>query len=34
MLQAKFHDHRASGSGDKDFQSFLPYMGVVAILVM
>ena len=34
MLQAKFQDHRTSGSGEEDFQSFLPYMGMVAILVM
>ena len=33
MLQAKFQDHRTSGSGE-DFQRFLPYMGVAAILVM
>ena len=34
MLQAKTQDHRTSGSGEEDFQRFLPYMGVVAILVM
>ena len=34
MLHAKFHDHRNSGSGEEDFQRFLPYMGVAAILVM
>ena len=49
MLQAKFQDHRTSGSGEdfqsfvesgpsvpekKNFQRFLPYMGVAAILVM
>ena len=34
MLQAKFQDHRTTGSEDEDFQRFLPYMGVVAILVM
>ena len=33
MLQAKFRDHRTSGSGE-DFRRFLPYMGVAAILVM
>ena len=32
MLHAKFQDHRTSGSGE-DFQRFLPYMGVAAILV-
>ena len=25
MLQAKFQDHRTSGSGEEDFQRFLPY---------
>ena len=34
MLYAKFQDHRTSGSGEEDFQQFLPYMGMVAILVM
>ena len=34
MLQAKFQDHRTSGSGEEDFQMFLPYMGVAAILLM
>ena len=34
MLQAKFLDHRTSGSGEEDFQRFLPYMGMAAILVM
>ena len=34
MLHAKFQDHRTSGSGKENFQRFLPYMGVVAILVM
>ena len=34
MLQAKFQDHRISGSGEEDIQRFLPYMGVAAILVM
>ena len=34
MLQAKFQDHRTSGSGEEDFKRFLPYMGVAAILVM
>ena len=33
MLQAKFQDHRTSGSGEEDFQRFLPYMGVAAILI-
>ena len=34
MLQAKFKDHRTSDSGVEDFQRFLPYMVVVATLVM
>ena len=34
MLQAKFQDHGTSGSGEEDYQRFLPYMGVAAILVM
>ena len=34
MLQAKFQDHRTTGSGEGDFQRFLPYIGVAAILVM
>ena len=34
MLHAKFQDHRTSGSGEEDFESFLPYMGMAAILVM
>ena len=34
MLHAKFQDHRTSGSGDGDFNVFLPYMGMAAILVM
>ena len=34
MPHAKFQDHRPSGSGEEDFQRFLPYMGMVAILVM
>ena len=34
MLHAKFQDHRPSVSGEEDFLRFLPYMGMVAILVM
>ena len=33
MLQTKFHVNRPAGSGE-DFEGFLPYMGVAAILVM
>ena len=34
MLHGKIQDHRTSGSGEKDFSRFLPYMGMAAILVM
>ena len=34
MLHTKFHGNRPAGSGEEDFEGFLPYMGVVAILVM
>ena len=34
MLHAKFQDHRTSGSGEEDFQKFLQYKGMAAILVM
>ena len=34
MLQAKFQDNRTSGSIEEDFQMFLPYMDVPAILDM
>ena len=34
MLHDKFQDHRTFGSGGGDFLSFLPYMGMVAILDM
>ena len=33
ILHAKFQEHRTSGSGE-DFLRFLPYMCMVAILVM
>ena len=34
MLHVKFQDYRTSGSGEEDFLRFLPYMDMVAILVM
>ena len=34
MQHVKIQDHRTSGSGEEDFQRFLPCMGVAAILVM
>ena len=34
MIYAKFQEFSTSGSGVEDFLIFLPYMGMVAILVM
>ena len=34
MLQTKFRRNWPAGSGEKNFEGFLPYMGVAAILVM
>ena len=34
MLHTKFQGHQSSGSGEEDFLRFLPYMGMVAMLVM
>ena len=34
MLHTKFRENRPAGSGEKDFEVFLPYMGMAAILVM
>ena len=39
MLHTKFRENRLAGSGEdgsgeEDFLRFLPYMGMVAILVM
>ena len=33
-MHAMFQDHRNSGSGEEDFERFLPYMDMEAILVM
>ena len=33
MLHTKFRENRPAGSGE-DFEGFLPYMGVAAILIM
>ena len=33
MLHAKFHGNRSTGSRE-DFEGFLPYMSMAAILVM
>ena len=34
MLHTKFRGNGSTGSGEEDFEGFLPFMGVVAILVM
>ena len=34
MLHTKFRGNRTAGSGKNDFEGFLPYMGMVAILIM
>ena len=34
MLHTKFHSHRSMSSGEEDISKLLPYIGMVAILVM
>ena len=34
MLHTKFQGHWSIGSGEEDFLSFLPYMGMAAMMVM
>ena len=34
MLHTKFVGNRLACSGEEDFEGFLPYMGMAAILVM
>ena len=34
MLHTKFQGHRTIASGEEDFLQFLPYIGIVAMLVM
>ena len=34
MLRTNFQDHRPISSGEDNFLRFLPYMGMVAMLVM
>ena len=34
MLHTKFQGHGSIGSGEEEFLRFLPYMGMVAMLVM
>ena len=34
MLHTKFRGNWPAGSGEENFKGFLPYMGMMAILVM
>ena len=34
MLHTKFRGNRLAGSGEEDFEGFVPYISVAAILVM
>ena len=34
MLHTKFRGNRPAGPGEENFKGFLPYMGMVDILVM
>ena len=34
MIHIKFRGNRPAGSGEEDFEGFLPYMGMAAILGM
>ena len=34
MLHTKFRENLPASSGEEDFECFLPYIGVAAILVM
>ena len=34
MLHTKFRGNQPAGSGEEDFEGFLTYMGMAAILVM
>ena len=34
MLHINFCENRPAGSGEEEFEGFLPYMGMAAILVM
>ena len=34
MLHTKFRGNRSTGSEEEDFERFLPYIGVAAILIM
>ena len=34
MLHTKFRGHWPAGSGEEDFEGFLPYMGMAAILII
>ena len=34
MLHTTFRGNRPAGSGEEDFEGFLPFIGMAAILVM
>ena len=34
MLHTKLRENQPAGSGVEDFEGFLPYMGMAALLVM
>ena len=34
MRHTKFRGNQSTGSGEEDFEGFLPYKGMAAILVM
>ena len=34
MLHTKFRGNQPAGSGEKNFEGFLPYMGMAAIFLM
>ena len=34
MVHTKFRENRSAGSGEEDYEGFLPYIGMAAILVM
>ena len=34
MLHTKFRGNHPASSGEEDFEGFLPYMGIAAILVI
>ena len=34
MQHTKFRENQPAGSGEENFEGFLPYMGMAALLVM